>query len=278
MGSPLVPLDITDLPTRHSYVLGLSQIHFERILAGWVLDELAVPVLREREVVGFAQDDMGVDVEVSGGESLRAQYLVGCDGGRSVVRKAAGIDFPGLDASTSWMIAEVEMDGEPELGFRRDSAGRQHALGRRPDRDAIGVVLTEATVDHSGEPSLEELRAALVAVYGTDFGLRRASWISRFTDMTRQAASYRAGRVLVAGDAAHVHPPQGGQGLQHRRAGRGEPRMEAGPGDQGNITREPPRHVPRRTTPGRGSSAAQHAGAGRARARPTIGTRPSATS
>ncbi|HEX6238118.1 MAG TPA: FAD-dependent monooxygenase [Acidimicrobiales bacterium] len=211
VGYSLIPFDISDFPTRHNYVLALWQSHFERILARWVA-ELGVPILRGCEVVGFARDDSGVDVELSGDGSLRAEYLVGCDGGRSVVRKAAGIDFPGLDPSTSWMIAEVEMDEEPELGIRRDRVG-QHALGRRQEGEPIRVVLTERTVDHSGEPSMDELRAALVSVYGTDFGLRSASWISRFTDMARQAACYRRGRVLLAGDAAHVHPPQGGQGL-----------------------------------------------------------------
>jgi 2-polyprenyl-6-methoxyphenol hydroxylase-like FAD-dependent oxidoreductase len=210
-GFALIPLDISDFPTRHNYGLALWQSHFERILAGWV-DELGVPMLRGCEVVGFAHDDTGVDVELSDDTSLRAEYLVGCDGGRSLVRKAAGIDFPGLDPSTSWMIAEVEMEEEPEFGIRRDGVG-QHALGRREAGEPIRVVLTEREVEHSGDPSMSELREALVAVYGTDYGLRSANWMSRFTDMARQAASYRHGRVLLAGDAAHVHPPQGGQGL-----------------------------------------------------------------
>lgn len=206
-----IRFDISDFPTRHSYVLALWQSLFEPILADWVV-ELGVPILREREVVGFTQDDTGVDVEVSGDTSIRAEYLVGCDGGRSLIRKAAGIDFPGLDPSTSWMIAEVEMDEEPELGFRRDRVGT-HALGQAGDGKSVRVLLMERHADHTGDPSIEELREGLVGVYGTDFGLRRASWISRFTDMVRQAAAYRRGRVLLAGDAAHVHPPQGGQGL-----------------------------------------------------------------
>ncbi|MGV3758975.1 MAG: FAD-dependent monooxygenase [Actinomycetota bacterium] len=210
-GFAWVPLDISDFPSRHPYGLALPQSRFEPILADWVA-ELGVPTLRERSVVGFAQDDAGVDVELSDGTTIRASYLVGCDGGRSVVRKAAGIDFPGVEASTSWLIAEVEMDGEPELGLRRDPDGN-HALGRRSPDGPFSVVIMEPAAEHDGRPTLEELRAAIVGVWGSDFGLRRATWISRFTDMARQAATYRQGRVLLAGDAAHVHPPQGGQGL-----------------------------------------------------------------
>jgi len=203
-----IPLDISDFPSRHPYGLALWQSDFERILGGWV-DELGVPIIRERGVTGFTPHDDGVDVELSDDRSVRARYLVGCDGGRSAVRKAAGIDFPGWDPSTSWLLAEVEMDAEPEVGIRREGGG----IGPVAGTGRFRVVLVEHPGGHVGEPDLPEVREALVAAYGTDFGARDPSWISRFNDTTRQAATYRAGRVLIAGDAAHIHGPQGGQGL-----------------------------------------------------------------
>ena len=206
-----IRLDISDFPTRHNYGLALWQTHFERILAGWV-DELGVQIMRECEVTSFTQDDDGVTVALSGGRSVRTQYLIGCDGGRSFVRKHAGIEFAGWDPSIASIRAEVETRDEPEWGIRYTDCGTQ-AIGPLDGGKRAGIVVTEWYSGQTAEPTLEELSRALIAVWGTDFGVHSPTSISRFTDMTRQATTYRSGRVLLTGDAAHIHYPVGGQGL-----------------------------------------------------------------
>jgi 2-polyprenyl-6-methoxyphenol hydroxylase-like FAD-dependent oxidoreductase len=209
-GFAWIRLDISDFPTRHNYGLALPQVEIERILTGWV-EELGVPILRDRVVEGFTQDESGVDVHLADGATMRAEYLIGCDGGRSVVRKAAGIEFIGSDPTVSNLIADVQLAEEPEWGLHRDGLGVR-SLSRLED-GFVRVLVTEDRPDRGGEPTLAELREALVAAYGSDYGVHSPRWISRFTDAARQAATYRRGRVLLAGDAAHIHYPVGGQGL-----------------------------------------------------------------
>jgi 3-(3-hydroxy-phenyl)propionate hydroxylase len=206
-----IPLDLSDLPTRHNYVLALRQSEFEPILADWVVGELRVPIVRGCEVIGVVQDDDGVQIELADGRLFRSSFVVGCDGGRSVVRNTAGIGFVGSDPTRSWIVAEVDTSDTPEPGMRYDTTGL-HGISRIGDGGSVRAVLTERSL-RSGDPTIDDLRDALFTVYDSDFGLHTVHWISRFTDVTRQAVTYRDRRILVAGDAAHIHPPHGGQGL-----------------------------------------------------------------
>ena len=185
------PLSVETCPSRHPYTLGLGQSHIERILLGWV-EELGVAVRRALEVTGFGQDDTGVDVHLAEGDPIRTAYLVGADGGNSVIRKAAGIDFVGPEATRSHLIADVELTEEAHTGIRHDDVGI-HAMNVVEDGRAVGIVVTEQQLGPPTEPTLADLGRALRAVYGTDFGVHDPRWISRFTDATRQAAAYRSG-------------------------------------------------------------------------------------
>jgi 3-(3-hydroxy-phenyl)propionate hydroxylase len=208
--------DMSDFPTRHPYGLGLWQKHIERIMAGWI-KELGVEPRYGSDVTGLAQDEAGVTVSLGDRSTVRAQYLVGCDGGRSAIRKEAGIDFPGKEATRSTLVAEVQMAGDPEFGIRRGPLG-VGGIGPMEDEGSLRIVVPEARLESGDNPSLNDLRDALFTVYGSDFKVHSPTWISRFTDATRQAASYREGRVLLAGDAAHIHSPMGGQGIPNGMA------------------------------------------------------------
>jgi 2-polyprenyl-6-methoxyphenol hydroxylase-like FAD-dependent oxidoreductase len=203
-------LDMSDQPTRHPFGLALLQYRIERTLCEWV-GEHSVPIYRGHEVTGFTPSGDAVDVELSDGSTLRARYLVGCDGGRSLVRKIAGIEFPGWDPSTSCLVADVQVTEEPEWGIHRQ--GALHSFFKFEEGGPVRVLVTEPQLGRTTEPTLRDLSEALLSARGTDYGMHSPTWISRFTDVTRQAATYRKGQVLLAGDAAHVHFPIGGQGL-----------------------------------------------------------------
>jgi len=205
------PLDIGDFPTRRPYGLALFQNRVEQILGEW-LAELGVAVHRGCEVTGFTQDDGGVDVALADGRTLRAQYLVGCDGGRSLVRKTAGIAFPGWDPTSSSLIAEAKIRDESALGQVNHDEKGVYAMGP-VDSGYVAIVVRDEELSRVERPTLDDVRKAMIGVWGSDFGVHDPRWISRFTDVARQAEQYRAGRVLIAGDATHVHTPMGGQGL-----------------------------------------------------------------
>ncbi|GAA3001753.1 rifampin monooxygenase [Actinokineospora diospyrosa] len=204
------------LDTAHGYVLGIQQPVVERLLTEHAT-EVGVRIRRGVELVGLSQDDDGVSAELADGTQLRARFLVGCDGGRSTVRKLLGVGFPGEPSRVDTLLGEMEIGVAPEelteVMTRVRETERRFGIG--PFGDAYRVVVPAAGVaqDRSVPPTLEEFKRQLVAVAGTDFGVHSPRWLSRFGDATRLAERYRSGRVLLAGDAAHIHPPVGGQGL-----------------------------------------------------------------
>jgi 3-(3-hydroxy-phenyl)propionate hydroxylase len=221
VGFAWLPLDISDFPTRHPYGLALPQQEIEHLLLAWV-SSLDVPIRRHSHVERIEQYDELVEVHLHGADVMRAQWVVGCDGAHSIVRRQAGIDFEGTDASISHILAELRLRETPPWGLRRDAAGI-HAIGplaggessstHAHDAPRARIMLTEAKVGRSQAPTLDDVRDRLREVYGQDFGAHDATWLSWFTDAARQAPQYRVGRVLIAGDAAHTHYPTGGQGL-----------------------------------------------------------------
>ncbi|MEU8652079.1 FAD-dependent monooxygenase [Streptomyces sp. NPDC048737] len=211
-------LDFDESESRHPYPLMILQSAIERLLEEWAA-ELGVRVRRSSEVSGIRQDEAGVTVELgttgAAPATLRARYLVGCDGGRSTVRKLAGIDFPGTPATMTALIGDVELPGLPEdyVWVRRFPGGDFSAIAFEPGWYRVITSEYDRVADRDEPPTFEQLRESLIRLAGTDYGMRSPRWVSRFGDAARQAARYREGRVLLAGDAAHIHFPAGGQGL-----------------------------------------------------------------
>ncbi|MCX5330539.1 rifampin monooxygenase [Streptomyces sp. NBC_00140] len=208
---------VPELDTAHGYILGIPQPVTERLLAEHAT-ELGAEIRRGCEVVGVSQDEDGVSVELADGTRLRSRYLVGCDGGRSTVRKLLGIGFPGQPAQAETLLGEMEVTETQETIAAVVTEIRQteKRFGLGPvgeGRYRVVVPAEGVAEDRSVAPTLEEFKRQLRAYSGTDFGVHSPRWLSRFGDATRLAERYRVGRVLLAGDAAHVHPPLGGQGL-----------------------------------------------------------------
>ncbi|WP_156724929.1 rifampin monooxygenase [Streptomyces apocyni] len=205
------------LDTAHPYGLATPQPVTERLLNERAL-ELGVEIRRGCEVVGLGQDDDGVTVELADGTHLRSRYLVGCDGARSVVRKRLGVGFPGEPAKVETLLGEMELTEDPETvaSVVAEVRTTQLRFGAMPLGDGVYRLVVPAdgvSEDRTRATTLEEFKRQLRACAGTDFGAHAPRWLSRFGDATRQAERYRVGRVLLAGDAAHIHPPTGGQGL-----------------------------------------------------------------
>ncbi|MBW1602645.1 rifampin monooxygenase [Streptomyces sp. JJ66] len=205
------------LDTAHGYVLGIPQPTTDRLLAEHAA-EVGAEIRRGAEVVGLSQDDQGVSVELADGTRLRSRYLVGCDGGRSTVRKLLGVGFPGEPSTVDTLLGEMAVTASPEqlAAATADVRTREKRFGIGPVGEGVCRVVVPAegvAGDRSAPPTIEEFQRQLRAVAGTDFGVHAPRWLSRFGDATRLAERYRTGRVLLAGDAAHVHPPVGGQGL-----------------------------------------------------------------
>ncbi|RFU38799.1 rifampin monooxygenase [Actinomadura logoneensis] len=206
-----------ELDTAHGYVLGIPQIVTERLLAERVA-ELGAEVRRGCALAGLSQDGDGVTAELADGTRVRARYLVGCDGGRSTVRKLLGVAFPGEPASKETLLGEMEVTADPETITAAVTEIRRTELffSAMPMGNGVSRFVVPAAgvaEEGAGPPTIEEFRRQLRAYAGTDFGAHSPRWLSRFGDGTRLAERYRVGRVLLAGDAAHVHPPMGGQGL-----------------------------------------------------------------
>jgi len=205
------------LDTAHPYVLGIPQTITDRLLTEHAT-ELGAEIRRGCELAGLSQDGDGVTAELADGTQLRSRYLVGCDGGRSTVRKLLGVGFPGQPAGVETLLGEMKVAEDPATVAAIVAEVRQTQLrfGAMPLGDGVyRLVVPAAGVaeDRTVPPALEEFRHQLRAVAGTDFGAHSPRWLSRFGDATRLAERYRTGRVLLAGDAAHIHPPVGGQGL-----------------------------------------------------------------
>ncbi|NEE00097.1 rifampin monooxygenase [Phytoactinopolyspora halotolerans] len=207
-----------NLDTAHPYILGIPQPTTDRLLTERAI-ELGAEIRRGCELVGLSQDDDGVTAELADGTQLRSRYLVGCDGGRSTVRRLLGIGFPGEPASTEWLLGEMQVDVPLDelMAVVAEVRKTQLGFGVGPIGDgACRVVVPAETVTEDRTvppPTLDEVKQRLRAVAGTDFGVHSPRWLSRFGDATRLAERYRVGRVFLAGDAAHIHPPLGGQGL-----------------------------------------------------------------